>query len=152
MQDVIRMRGCLEIVLGDSSGKVLDRQVINNTIVIAGRRWVLQQIASSEINTAESIAYMAVGTGTSAPATGDTALGGESSRIAIQSFNTANLTSNPPSWQAQASWATNQANTTLGEVALFVTDSSGVMLGRATFTTINKTTSNTFSISYTVSN
>jgi hypothetical protein len=152
MQDVIKMRGCLEIVLSDPHGNVVDKQTINNTIVTVGRRWVLQQIASSDINTAQSIGYMAVGTSTAAPATGDTALGDESSRIAINSFTTSNLTSNPPSWRAEASWATNLANTTLGEVGLFVTSAAGTMLGRATFSTVNKTTSNTLSISYTVSN
>ena len=152
MEDVIKLRGCLEIVLGDANGNVLDKQIINNTIVTVGRRWVLQQIASSEINTAQSIQYLAIGTGTTAPATGDTALVSEVVRAAIQSFTTSNLTSNPPSWRAEASWATNEANTTLAEVGMFVTNSGGTMLGRATFSTVNKTTSNTFSISYTVSN
>jgi hypothetical protein len=152
MEDVIRLRGCLEIVLGDQYGNVIDKQIINNTIVTAGRKWVLQQIASSEMNTAQSIAFIGLGTGTASPATGDTALVSEVTRSAIQSFSTANLTSNPPSWRAEASWATNLANTTLAEVALFVVSSGGTMLGRATFSTVNKTTSNTFSISYTVSN
>jgi hypothetical protein len=152
MQDVIKMRGCLDIILGDSNGNEIERQRINNVIVTQGRRWVLQQIASTEIVTSQTIGYMAVGTATAAPATGDTALGSESSRLAINNFTTSNLTSNPPSWRAEASWATNLANTTLGEVGLFVTNSGGTMLGRATFSTINKTTSNTLSISYTVSN
>ena len=153
MQDVIKMRGCLEIAVQDASGRVVDYHKFDNTVVTAGRRWVLQQIASSEINTAQSISYIAVGTGTAAPATSDTGLGSETSRLAINAFTTSNLTSNPPSWRAEASWATNQANTTLGEVALFNSSSGGTMLGRATFpSTINKTTSNTLSISYTVSN
>jgi hypothetical protein len=152
MQDVIKLRGCLEIALRNANGEVTDYRKIDNTIVTVGRRWVLQQIASSDINTAQSIGFMAVGTGTAAPATGDTALGSESSRLAINSFTTSNLTSNPPSWRAEASWATNLANTTLGEVGLFVASAAGTMLGRATFSTINKTTSNTLSISYTVSN
>ena len=152
MQDVIKMRGCLELVLSDPFGNVVDKQKIENTIVTVGRRWVLQQIESTDQVTAQTIKYIAVGTATTAPGTGDTALASESSRLAIQSFTTSNLTSNPPSWRAEASWATNEANTTLGEVGLFVTNSGGTMLGRATFTQINKTTSNTFAVSYTVSN
>lgn len=153
MQDVIRMRGCLEIALNDASGREIERHKFENLIVTAGRRWVLQQIASSEHNTAQAISYMAVGTGTAAPATSDTSLGSESSRLAVNNFTTSNLTSNPPSWRAEVSWATNQANTTLGEVALFNSSAGGTMLGRAVFpSTINKTTSNTLSISYTVIN
>lgn len=151
MQDVIKLRGSLEIVLGDLQGKELSRTKVENTVVTAGRRWVLQQINSVDMNTNQAIRYMGVGTSTTAPATSDTTLGSEASRIAVNSFTTSNLTSNPPSWRAEASWATNEANTTLGEVGIFVTNSGGTMLGRATFSTINKTTSNTLAISYTVS-
>ena len=120
-------------------------------VVTAGRRWVLQQIQSTNHSTAQNIDYMAVGTSTTAPATSDTTLGSESSRIAINSFTTSNLTSNPPSWRAEASWNTNQANTTLGEVGMFNSSSAGTLLAHATFGTVNKTTSNTLSISYTLS-
>jgi hypothetical protein len=151
MEDFVKMRGFIEITLRDLAGNVLDVKK-ENTIVTAGRRWVLQQICSSVMSTAQSISYMAIGTGTTAPATSDTALASEASRKAIGTFTTTNLTSNPPSWRAETSWATNEGNTTLGEVALLNSSSGGTMLGRATFSTINKTTSNTLTISYTVSN
>ena len=148
---VIKLRGCYQMRLGDANGNSLQEISVDNTVVTAGRRWVLQQLASSLINTAQSIGYIAVGTGTTAPATSDTALGSENTRIAINSFVSTNLTSNPPSWQAQASFATNQANTTLGEVGMFNSSSGGTMLSRSTFGTVNKTTSNTFGVSYTIS-
>lgn len=153
MNDVIQMKGFIEMELKNAyNGEVLKRET-HNVIVTAGRAWVLQQICSSAISTAQSISYMAVGTGTSnAPATSDAALQSENTRKAIGTFTTANLTSNPPSWLAAVSFATNEANTTLGEVGLFNSSSSGTMLGRATFSTVNKTTSNTLSVSYTVSN
>lgn len=136
------------------TGEVLERRRIDNTVVTAGRKWVLQVLASSETQTSQFVSHMAVGTSTTAPATGDTLLGSESSRLAVNSFTTSNLTSNPPSWRAEASWATNLANTTLGEVGLFNTSTANVqtLLAHATFATINKTTSNTLSISYTISN
>jgi hypothetical protein len=64
------------------------------------------------------------------------------------------LTNNPPSWQAQCTFLTNQANTTLGEAGLFNATGSNVqtMLSHVTFSTISKTTSNTLAISYTISN
>lgn len=151
--DTIKMRGSLEIVLQDLQGNELDRRSIKNVVVTAGRSWVLQQICSSNIVTSQSISYLAVGTGTSnAPATSDVALQSETTRLAIGTFATGNLSSNPPSWQAQTSFATNQANTTLGEAGLFNSSASGTLLARATFATLNKTTSNTLSISYTISN
>ena len=160
----LKLRGFIEFELKDAlrqevirSGKypvyddVVQKGSNRNTVVTAGRRWVLQQIASSEINTAQSISYVAIGTGTAAPATSDSALGSETTRKAIGTYTTTNLTSNPPSWRAEVSFATNEGNTTLGEVGLFNSSSGGTLLARATYTTINKTTSNTLSISYTMS-
>ena len=153
MNDVIRLKGFIEAELRNAfTNEVIERTKTPNQIVVGGRKWVLQQLASSEMNTALSIGYLAVGTGTVSPATSDSALGGESLRKAIGTFSTANLTANPPSWQAAVSFATNEANTTLSEVGLFNSNSAGTMLGRATFTTLNKSTSNTLSISYIVSN
>jgi hypothetical protein len=152
VQDVIKMRGCLEIVLGDLQGHILEKRKVDNTIVTTGRKWVLRQLSSADIVTSETISHMAIGTTTTAPATGDSALGGETTRNAIVSFTTTNLSSNPPSWRAECSFASNEGNTTLAEVGLFNSSSTGTMLGRATFATLNKTTSNTLSISYTVSN
>lgn len=152
MGDCIQLRGCLEYALYNTKGEIVERGRRENTIVTAGRKWVLRQIVSSDIVTSESISYLGVGTGTAAPATSDTGLASEVTRKAIGTFATANLTSNPPSWQAQVSFATNEGNSTLGEMALFNSSANGTMLGRATFSTINKTTSNTLSVSYTVSN
>lgn len=153
MEDVIKMRGSIELILSNINGQEIEKRRIENTVVTAGRKWVLQNIISgTHAQTAEVLGYMGVGTGTTAPATGDSALGGETTRIAIGTFTTTNLTSNPPSFRAEASFATDQANTTLGEVALFNSSETGTMLARATFGTINKTTSNTLSISYTISN
>lgn len=161
----LKLRGFIEFELKDAirseiirKGKfnvyddVVEKGENRNTVVTSGRRWVLQQIASSEINTAQSISYLAIGTGTAAPATSDSALGSETTRKAIGTYTTTNLTSNPPSWRAEVSFATNEGNTTLGEVGLFNSSSGGTMLARATFSTINKTTSNTLSVSYTISN
>lgn len=152
VQDVIKMRGCLEMVLSDLQGNVLEKRKVENTIVTAGRAWVLKQINSTDMVTSQALSHMAIGTTTTAPATGDAALGGETTRNAIVSFTTTNLTFNPPSWRAECSFASNEGNTTLAEVGLLNSSANGTMLGRATFATLNKTTSNTLSISYTVSN
>lgn len=150
--NLIKMRGFIEMELRNAVNNELIERRTENVIVTSGRAWVLQQICSSAIVTSQSISHLAIGTGTTAPATSDTGLASENTRKAIGTFTTTNLTSNPPSWQAATSFATNEANTTVGEVGLFNSSSAGTMLGRATFTTINKTTSNTLSISYTVSN
>ncbi len=147
------LRGSLEICLLDASdNQVVEKRVIHNVVVTAGRRWVLERIQSVSPPTT-TITHMAVGSITSdAPDTAETALASEQDRNAVGTYETSNLTSNPPSWEAQTSWATDDANTTIGEVGLFNSSSAGTMLARATFATLDKTTSNTLTISYTISN
>ena len=151
--DVIKLRGRMELALYGPDGKMVPGSYVrnDNVVVTSGRSWVLSRIMSQGSDT-NTISYIEVGTSTTAPATGDTALGSASLRIAISTFITGGLTNNPPSWQAQCTFATNQANTTLGEVGLFNSSAAGTMLSHVTFATINKTTSNTLAISYTISN
>lgn len=155
--DVIHLRGCIELQLQNAfNGEPVGERIKLNTVVTAGRRWVLEKIGSFS-NQTNSINAIAVGTSTTAPATSDTALGSEITasvgRKTIGTFTTTNLTSNPPSWRAEVSYATDEAVGTLGEAALFNTSSAtaGTMLSRVTFSTINKATSNTLSVSYVIS-
>jgi hypothetical protein len=153
VNDVMLFKGRLEMQLMDIAGNpVGPKQIINNTVVTAGRRWVLENIMSGGAASLQVLSHLAVGTSTTAPTTGDSSLGNETLRVAVGTFTTSNLTSNPPSFRAEILLATNQANTTLGEVGFFNSSSGGTMMGRATFGTVNKTTSNTFAISYTIQN
>ncbi len=155
LSDQILLRGSLEIVLGDIHGREIARRSIKNTIVTAGRAWVLKHIAGTDVfagNETRPLSHIAIGTSTTAPATSDTALGSETTRKAIGTWSTTALTSNPPSYELQVSFNTNEGNTTLAEVGVLNSSAAGTMLAHATFGTLNKTTSNTLSISYTISN
>ena len=151
LNDVVLLRGALQWALMDPEGRVIKSQLIKNTVVTAGRAFVLKQLQTVNYDTTKTISHLEIGSGTIAPTTADTALGGAVTRKAISSFDTTNLAANPPSWQAQISFATNEGNTTLGEAGLFNTSSGGTMLARATFTSFVKATSNTLAISYTIS-
>lgn len=151
MRDVVHLRGHIELELSDIFGRIVERRSIENTVVTAGKRFVLEQLASSEIVTSLTIGYLAIGSGTAAPATSDSALGSETTRKAIGTFTTSNLTSNPPSWRAEVSFSTAEGNTTLGEAALLNSSAAGTMLARGTYSTINKTTTANLTVRYTVS-
>jgi hypothetical protein len=151
MVEQIRLRGCFRITLGDQDGNIVDERVVNNLVVTAGRAWVLKQIQSVNHVTSQNLSHIAIGSGLVAPATGDTALGNEVTSVAISSFDTTALTANPPAFTAQAVIASNEGNTTLGEVAVLNSNSGGTMLCRATFASFVKATSNILNISYTIS-
>ena len=153
IQGVIQLRGSLRIALRDLDGAILQERLINIVVVTQGSSWVLGQLVTVNQVTSQAMGWLGIGTSTTAPATSDTLLGSEVTRVAIGTWVTSTLTANPPSWQAQASFASNVANTTLGEVGLFNSSGANVatMLGHATFTSFSKTTSNTLTISYTIS-
>ena len=151
IQDFVRMRGSIQIALCDPEGKLVEKIIHENTVVTVGRVWILQQLESVNINTALTINNLAIGSSTVAPTTGDTGLGAEVLRVSIATFSTVNLTANPPSWQAQVSFATNQANTTLAEAGLFNSNAAGTMIAHATFASFVKATSNTLNISWNIS-
>jgi len=151
LTDVIQMCGSIRMVLGDPDGKLIKEMMFENLLVTVGRSWVLGQLESVNIVTSQTISYLAIGSSTVAPTTADTGLNLEVTRISIGTFLTTPLTSNPPSWQAQVSFATNQANTTLAEVGLFNSSAGGTMLAHATYASFVKATSNTLNITYTIS-
>lgn len=151
LQSVIQMRGSLRIILGDANGKPIKEWEVQNSVVTIGRAFVLGQLQTVNHITSRNIGFLAIGSGTTAPTTGDTALGLEVTRVAVGTFNTAGLAGPVPSWQAQVSFATSDANTTLAEAGLFNSSAGGTMLARATFASFVKATSNTLAINYTIS-
>lgn len=151
IHDVIRLRGAFRIALKDPNGNIIQERIINNLVVLGGRSWVLGQLETTNQVTSQTVSYMGIGSGLVAPTTANTALGNEVTRKAIASFDTTQLTANPPSWTAQLTFATSDANTTLGECAMFNSSAIGTMLNRATFASFVKATSNTLAISFTIS-
>lgn len=157
LSDVIRLRGCLEVALHDAkTGERLHYIKNDNLVVTAGRRWVLEKINATN-NQTNAINSIAVGTSTTAPASNDTKLGSELTATVGRlscGFDTTNLTSGTPNWMATCQFATDQATGTIGEAGLFNTTSAtaGTLFSHVTFSTFAKATSNTLSVSYTVSN
>jgi len=155
--DYIKLRGCLEYELKDASNnRVIRHERHDNLVVTVGRRWVLEKINATN-NQTNAINSIAVGTDTTAAASNDTKLGSELTATVGRKtcgFDTTNLTSGTPNWMATVQFATDQATGTIGEAGLFNTSSAtaGTMFSRVVFTTFSKATSNTLSISYTVSN
>lgn len=150
MQEVIRMRGAFQIALKDLNGNILQKQVVDNLIVSTGKVFALKQLQSVNGGT-QYLSHIAVGSGLVAPTTANTGLGNEVTRVAISSFDTTALTNGSPSFTAEAVIASDEANTTLGEIGMLNSSSAGTMLCRATFASFVKATSNVINISYTVS-
>src|SRR5665647_3935802 len=77
LKGVIQLRGSLRIALRDLEGKILQERLVNNLVVTQGRSWVLGQLQSNNIQTAQVIGWLGIGTASAAPTTADILLGSE---------------------------------------------------------------------------
>jgi len=138
------IRGHVRVEVRDSiTGELKDWTESDNLIVTVGKNGIADQlIASPTIN---KPSHMAVGTGSTAPAAGDTALGAEIDRNALTSkTRSTNVVTMVGDWAAGD--ATNSA---IAEAGIFDAASTGNLYARATFTAINKGASDTLSITWT---
>ena len=143
LQDSVILKGALKIVLADAQGNIKDEREVPNLVVTVGKNF----IASRMIGTTDNImSHMAIGTGTTAPAVGDTTLGTEVGRVA--------LTSNVRTDNAIAYVATFPAGTGTGaitEAGILNNSTGGTLLCRTVFSVINKGAADTLGITWTVS-
>ena len=138
----IKATGRLSVVLKDSSGQVKDSRDINNLVVTSG----LGYIASRMKDTTEgAMSYMAIGSGTTAAAAGDTALGTELDRNALTSTT---VTGNQIEYVA--SWAAGDGTGAVTEAGIFNDVTAGTMLARTVFDVVNKAANDTLSITWTI--
>lgn len=143
LKETPKASGTLEIVLRDKDGKVKDQRTVKNLVVDTGLAYIADRMADA----AESaMSHMAVGTGSTAAAAGDTTLGTEAGRTSLTSTTQTN--------EDVVYIATFSAGTGTGaltEAGLFNAASAGTMLCRTVFSTVNKGASDSLQITWTVS-
>lgn len=139
--DSIKMTGRVHIELRDKFGNLKETRDVDNLVVTAGKQHIADQLSSSPGGAAMS--HMAVGTGTTAAAAGDTALVTETDRNALTS-----RTDSGAVVTYVGDWAAGDATAALTEAGIFNAASTGTMLCRAVFSAINKAAGDTLQISW----
>ena len=142
IQDSIKLTGELRITVTNPEGNVKHETVIPNLVVTTGKNLIASRLKDT---TDGAMSHMAIGTGTTAAAAGDTTLGTEAGRVALTSTTVTN--------NAVAYVATFGAGTGTGaitEAGLFNASSAGTMLCRTVFSVINKGAADTLGITWTV--
>ena len=117
-------------------------QEIPNLVVTAGKGYVASRMKDT---TAGAMSHMAVGTDSSAAAAGDTALGTESGRVSLTSST---VSGNVITYVA--SFPAGTATAALTEAAILNASSGGTMLCRTVYATVNKSSSDSMSISWSI--
>ncbi len=131
---LIRITARLTLRLWDpATGRTLAWEVLEpgNLVVTAGLAHIADQMLSAP--TQASMSHMAIGTGTTAPAAGDTALGTEANRQALGS-----KTRSASKVTYYRSFAAGQGTGAITEMGILNSASAGTLLCRQTFAAKNK--------------
>lgn len=137
INDGLILKGKLAIALNGETVKEVD-----NLVVTAGKGFVASRMKDA---TTTAMTHMAIGTGSTAAAASNTALGSQSARTT--------LTSTTVSGADVTYVDTFPAGTGTGaitEAGLFNASSSGTMLCRTVFEVVNKGASDSMTITWTV--
>lgn len=142
IQDSIKVTGELKITVTNPNGNVTQETVIPNLVVSSGKDYIAERMKDA---TTTAMSHMAIGTGSTAAAAGNTTLGTEAGRVALTSTT---VTANAVAYVATFGAGTGTGAIT--EAGLFNASSSGDMLCRTVFSVINKGAADTLGITWTV--
>ena len=139
INDQISLKGALTIT---KNGEVI--REIDNLVVTAGKELLASRLAG---NSGSVISYMAVGTGTTAAAIGNTTLATELDRNAL---SVSGGTASGAGVTYSTTWLAADATGALTGAGLFTAASGGTMLARTVFAAVNKGADDLVTISWTV--
>jgi len=141
INDTIKVTGELKVTLTKPDGNVHET-VVPNIVVTDGKEYIASRMKDAS---ATAMSHMAIGTGSTAAAAGDAALGTEAGRVALTSTT---VTSNAVAYVA--TFAAGTGTGAITEAGIFNASSSGTLLCRTVFSVINKGAADTLGITWTV--
>ena len=140
----VQMIGKVHIVKTNADGVVTYEHTVPNLVVTAGKQFIASKLRATT-NSPVSMTHMAIGTSSTTPAAGDTALGSQTGRVAL-SGDTA--TSNYVTFTATFPAGTGDG--AIVEAGVFNASSGGTMLCRTTFPTVTKGSGDTLAVTWIV--
>lgn len=133
----INLKGRVKIALNGKTVRDIDNLVVNS-----GKNYVASRMKDT---TETPVSHMAVGTGSTAPAAGDTALGAEAARVTLTSTT---RTDNELTYVA--TFAAGTGTAALTEAGLFNASSGGTLLARTVFAVVNKGSADSMTITHSI--
>jgi len=142
MKDSLKLTGAVSLVLRDKDGNVKQTKEAKNLIVNTGLNFICDRMKDDET----AMTHMALGSGTTAAAAGDTALGSQlGSRVSLTSST---VTDNQIVYVC--SFPAGSGTGAVTESGIFNAASAGTMLCRVVFSTVNKSADDTLQITWTI--
>jgi hypothetical protein len=143
INDDLKLRGDVAIVLKDKDGKVKESREINNLVVSAGLTYICSRMADAS---AGVMSHMALGSGTTAAAAGDTDL--ESILGSREALDSTTASSNTITYIS--SFESGEGTGAVTEAGIFNAATSGTMLCHVIFPVVNKQADDTMSVTWTI--
>ena len=142
--ETLKATGALRVVITDEQGVVKEDVQLKNLVVNTGLNYIVSRMKDT---TATAMSHMEVGTGTTAAAAADTALGTAiaGSRTALTSTT---VSSNTITYVA--SFAAGVGTGAVTEAGIFNASSAGTMLCRTVFPVVNKQAGDSMTVTWTV--
>ena len=137
IQDNLKMKGRLQIRLNDEIV-----QDVDNLVVTVGKGYVASRMKDTS---ADAMSHMAIGSGTSAAAAGNTALGTELGRVSLTSTGVSDAVVT-----YIATFAAGTGSGAVTEAGILNAASAGTMLCRTVFSVVNKGSADSMTITWTV--
>lgn len=145
--DFFSTLGTLTIELHDEHGNLKDVRKVKNTVMTVGKTFIAGSMIKTTSNSPVAMTHMGIGTGILN--TGDvaqTALG-TANGVRVTFFTAATTSTNTVVYVGQFTSAYSGAIT---EAGVFNAETGGTMLCRTVFAAVNKTTSDTITITWTI--
>jgi hypothetical protein len=139
----LKLRGDVAIVLKDKDGNVKDSREIHNLVVSAGLEFICSRMAGTS---ADVMSHMALGSDTTAAAAGQTDL--LSILGAREALDSTTASSNTITYVS--SFEAGEGTGAVTEAGIFNAVTSGTMLCRTVFAVVNKAADDTMSVTWTI--
>ena len=143
INEELKLRGDVAIVLKDKDGNVKDSREIHNLVVSSGLEFICSRMAGTS---AGVMSHMALGSGTTAAAAGQTDL--VSILGSREALDSTSASSNTITYVS--SFEAGEATGAVTEAGVFNAASSGTMLCRTVFAVVNKSADDTMSVTWTL--
>lgn len=142
IEEQIKVTGSLKLTVTNPEGKIKQEVEVPNLVVTTGKNFIASRMKDAS---ATAMTHMAIGTGSTSAAAGNTALGAETGRVTLSSTTVSN--------NAVAYVGAFPAGTGTGaitEAGILNASSSGTLLCRTVFSVINKASGDTLGITWTI--
>lgn len=143
LNDSLKLKGRVGIVLKDKDGNVKETREIDNLVVDAGLDYIASRMKDA---TATAMTHMALGSGSTAAAAGDTDLG--SILGSRETLDSTTVTDNTVVYVS--SFEAGDATGAVTEAGIFNASTGGTMLCRTVFSVVNKAADDTMSVTWTI--